>query len=92
MKEKALHYIEANKWKLLLFCYHLVFIVFAYKLRVFRGISDAHFYWAQNFDIDKYPWWHYAHYGTDFILFLNYPFIQMGLPFWFGKLSAVSAR
>ncbi|WP_162126246.1 hypothetical protein [Flavobacterium phycosphaerae] len=86
MKSRMLDFLENNKWKLLLFYYHLVFIVFAYQLRVIRGISDAHFYWAQNFSIDNFSWWHYAHYGTDFILFINYPFIQLGLPFWFGFL------
>jgi hypothetical protein len=86
MKSKAIQYLGRYKWKLVLFCYHLLFIVFAYQLRVIRGISDAHFYWAQNFNIDKFSWWHYANYGTDFILFLNYPFIRLGLPFWFGFL------
>jgi hypothetical protein len=86
MKSWGLNFVETNKSTLLLFGYHLIFIVFAYQLRVIRGISDAHFYWAQNFIIDHFSWWHYAHYGTDFILFLNYPFIQLGLPFWFGFL------
>jgi hypothetical protein len=86
MKRGALNLFEIHKWKLLLFCYHLVFIVFAYELRIIRGISDAHFYWAQNFAIDHFSWWHYANYGTDFILFLNYPLIRLGLPFWFGFL------
>jgi low affinity Fe/Cu permease len=28
----------------------------------------------------------FATYGTDFVLFLNYPFIKLGCPFWFGFL------
>jgi hypothetical protein len=61
-------------------------MVYAYKLRVHRGISDAHFYWAENFNLAKCRWWDFANYGTDFVLFLNYPFIKAGCPFWFGFL------
>jgi hypothetical protein len=75
-----------QKKLILLFFYHLLFIVLAYQLRVIKGISDAHFYWAQNFNIAKYSWLDFANYGTDFILFLNYPFIKMNFPFWSGFL------
>ncbi|MGL2966868.1 hypothetical protein [Flavobacterium sp. XGLA_31] len=75
-----------QKQVILLFLYHLIFIVFAYDFRVLKGISDAHLYWAQNFDIHKYVWLDFANYGTDFILFLNYPLLKLGLPFWSGFL------
>jgi hypothetical protein len=75
-----------KKQRLLLFIYHLLFVVYAYKLRVNRGISDAHFYWAENYNLAKCRWWDFANYGTDFVLFLNYPFIKAGCPFWFGFL------
>lgn len=84
MKEVLSKRIRDEKWHLILFCYHLFFIFFAYQVRVLKGFSDAHFYWALNFDINKYTWSHFVDYGTNFILFLNYPFIKLGLPFCFG--------
>lgn len=75
-----------DKKEILLFGYHLLFILIAYKLRVERGISDAHLYWGKSIDINQYSWFDFANYGTKFILFLNYPFIKLGLPFWFGFL------
>lgn len=73
-------------YKSLLFLYHLFFIYLAYQLRINRGVSDSHSYWAQNINIDQYSWFYFADYGTNFILFLNYPLIKLGLPFWFGFL------
>lgn len=70
----------------LLFCYHLIFIAFAYWYRLQRGTSDAHLYWGKKFDINDYSWFDFASYGTNFILFLNYPFIKLGFPFWSGFL------
>ena len=77
-------YEKCNKYKLLLFFYHIFFSIVAYNLRISRGISDSHFYWAQNFNIEKNSWLDFADYGANFILFLNYPLIKLGLPFWFG--------
>jgi hypothetical protein len=37
-------------------------------------------------DMSQYTWFDFADYGTNFILFLNYPLIKLGLPFWFGFL------
>jgi hypothetical protein len=71
---------------ILLFGYHLLFIIYAYQLRVSKGISDAHLYWGKTLDLDQYSWLDFADYGTNFVLFLNYPFIKLGLPFWFGFL------
>ena len=72
------------KWFYILFIYHFLFIFTAFFQRVNRGYSDAHLYWAQYFDITNDSWFKFAQYGTSFILFLNYPFIKLGLPFWFG--------
>lgn len=71
---------------IVLFFYHLLFIIIAFQLRVGKGISDAHFYWAENYNLSKCHWLDFATYGTDFVLFLNYPFIKLGCPFWFGFL------
>ncbi len=73
-----------RNYKVLLFFYHLAFSYLAYQLRISRGISDSHFYWAQNININDYSWFDFADYGANFVLFLNYPFIKLGLPFWFG--------
>lgn len=78
--------IFQKQWITILFIYHCFFIYFAYTIRINRGISDAQLYWAQSFDIDKYSWMSFAELGTSFILFINYPFLKLGAPFWFGFL------
>lgn len=78
--------LSQKKWFCLIFIYHFIFIFFAYVQRVNRGFSDAHLYWAKSFDINKESWLDFAQYGTSFVLFLNYPFIKLGLPFLFGFL------
>ena len=54
-----------DKNEMLLFVYHLLFIIIAYKLRVDRGVSDAHLYWGKKFDFDQYQWLDFANYGTN---------------------------
>ncbi len=49
-------------------------------------MSDAHLYWGEKIDITQYDWFDFASYGTDFMLFLNYPLIKLGFPFWSGFL------
>lgn len=78
--------ILKTKNYILLFGYHLLFIVYAYQSRVSRGVSDAHLYWGKKLDFVQYSWFDFADYGTNFILFLNYPLVELGLPFWFGFL------
>ena len=75
-----------KQWVAILFVYHCFFIYLAYTIRINRGISDSLFYWAKTFDINKYSWFSFAEIGTSFMLFLNYPFIKLQLPFWFGFL------
>ena len=70
----------------LLFLYHACFMSFAYLYRVQRGMSDAHLYWGLKEDVVIDRWLDFASYGTKFIIFLNYPFIKLGFPFWFGFL------
>jgi hypothetical protein len=77
-------YQKCSNYKFVLFFYHLFFSFLAYQLRVNRGVSDSHSYWAQNININAYSWFDFADYGANFILFLNYPLLKLGLPFWFG--------
>lgn len=74
------------KYYLLLFGYHLVFVYFAYIIRVERGIADSMLYWVQNSYTQGKSWFDFLHYGTDFILFINYPFVKLGMPYWGGFL------
>ncbi|WP_284651816.1 hypothetical protein [Flavobacterium terrisoli] len=74
-----------NRLYILLFFYHLLFIVFSYFLAQSIG-GDSLLYWAKTFDIAQYNWFHFASYGAKSIVFLNYPLIKIGLPFWFGFL------
>ncbi len=77
-------YEKFGNYKLFLFFYHFIFCCLAYSLRIQRGVSDAHFYWAQHISISAHSWFDFADYGANFILFLNYPFLRLGFPFWFG--------
>ena len=77
--------MKANKTVILLFIYHLIFIVVAYRYVTTFG-GDAQLYWFHNQYLSNQTWFHYLSYGTDFILFLNYPLVKMGLPFFMGFL------
>jgi hypothetical protein len=70
----------------LLLGYHLIFTYFAYEIRVERGKADSLLYWFQNEYTHGKSWLDFFHYGTDFILFINYPFVKMGIPYWGGFL------
>ena len=69
-----------------LFLYHTLFTILAYKyIQVNSG--DANLYWFQN--NAKYlkgkTWLDFFNYGTDVILFINYPLANiLKLPVWFG--------
>ncbi|WP_333695463.1 hypothetical protein [Flavobacterium sp.] len=77
-------YIPRVFWLLLAF-YHLLLSAVAYVyLETHDG--DAYLYWfAQGKPVGS--WFSYLGFGTDSILFLNYPFAQvLELPFWMGSL------
>lgn len=69
----------------ILFFYHLLFIVLSYRYVVSNG-GDSYLYWAKTLDISKNNWLDFLGHDAKFILFLNYPFIKLGIPFWFGFL------
>ena len=65
-----------NKLFIILFFYHLIFIIFFYSFVQFYG-GDAFLYWGKTGYFQNHSWINYADYGADFILFLNYPFIAI---------------
>lgn len=76
---------KKNKIVVILFLYHLIITVFSYQYALaHRG--DSHFYWGETFDILKYKWLDFAHFGNDTLLFINYPFLKLGTPFLIGFL------
>jgi len=77
---------NSSRYYWLLLGYHLIFTYFAYQIRVERGRADSQLYWFQNFYTQGKSWFDFFHYGTDFILFINYPFVKMGIPYWGGFL------
>lgn len=77
---------ETWVFKVVLFFYHFIFIVIAWQDRVTRGISDAHYYWAENHSLVDRSWFSFLHYGSDLLVFLNYPFLKLGVPFLGGFL------
>ncbi|MCF6129899.1 hypothetical protein L1S35_09445 [Flavobacterium sp. AS60] len=83
---RYLVFSKSYKIYTVLFAYHLIFIVFSYQLRISKTASDAHLYWGKTLDINNYSWLDFANYGAKFIVFLNYPFIKLGFPFWSGFL------
>ena len=70
----------------MLFFYHLIFIVVSYNYALTHG-GDSNFYWAKTFNSKAYQWTDFLHHGSDFIVFLNFPFIKMGLPFLIGFIA-----
>lgn len=72
--------MKKNKIVILFFVYHLAFIVLSYQYALVHG-GDAKLYWNPTIS-----WSDLGYYGTDFIRLLNYPFIKLGFPFWFGFL------
>lgn len=77
--------MKKGTFLLFLFLYHLGFTILSYQYAGSHK-GDSHLYWARTFDINSYSWSDFASLNTNFILFINYPFIKLGLPFWFGFL------
>lgn len=72
--------------QLLLWCYHFIFILIAYHYILNNG-GDANLYWFQieNEAINNKSWNDFLNYGTEFMLFLNYPFaVLLKLPLYVG--------
>ncbi len=77
--------MKKSTFIIVLFFYHLLFVLISYHYYVTKG-GDAQLYWhTTNYSHHK-SWVYFLNYGTDFILLINYPFIKLGLPFWFGFL------
>ena len=72
---------DSSIFKTTLFLWHFIFVFIAWNDRVTRGFSDAHYYWAENFSLAEKSWFSFFSYGTDFVVWLNYPFIKLGIPF-----------
>lgn len=69
---------------ILLFLYHALFCLVAYNYLKLNN-SDANLYWFQIEERPILSWGEYFNVGTDFMLFLNYPFAKiLQLPFWSG--------
>jgi hypothetical protein len=60
-----------------------VLLSYQYALR-YGG--DSKYYWGQNSTLNHHSWLDFFHYGSNSILFINYPFITLGLPLGFGFL------
>lgn len=56
--------------------YHLLFTFFAYNFYMENG-GDAAFYWLQLKTSASKEWFDFFTYGSDFIVFLNYPFAKI---------------
>jgi len=65
--------------------YHLIFVVVAYFYTL-KHQGDANLYWFLR-PVENHAWLDFLNVGTDFILFLNYPFAKLlELPFFVGFL------
>ncbi len=65
----------------LLFFYHILYTIIWLNYFTENG-GDAHLYWGKALDLNNRSWLDFADYGAKFIVFLNYPFIKLGFPFW----------
>lgn len=67
-----------NNWVfgVILFGYHLLFTFMAYHFFKEKG-GDAAFYWLQLKASESKDWLDFFNYGSDFMLFLNYPFAKL---------------
>ena len=81
MTEKKSKY---NYFKIALFFYHMLFVLTAYYYVINNG-GDALKYWLKDIDLNANQWFHFLSFGTDLILFLNYPLVKyFELPLIFG--------
>ena len=70
----------------LLGTYHFFFVVLAYYYAIHHP-ADSQLYWFRKEYTTHKNWLDFLNVGTDFILFINYPFAKfLQLPFWFGFL------
>lgn len=68
----------------LLFLYHFLFTIIAFDYFLKNG-GDANLYWFNNSYSNNKIWLDFFNYGSDFILFLNYPFVKiLNFPILFG--------
>lgn len=66
--------------------YHFLFIGITYVFFLQQG-GDANLYWFKDIYTSDKSWLYFFNVGTDFILFLNYPFAKiLQLPIGFGFL------
>ena len=86
MIEKIFKLEKTKIFYLLLFFYHLIFTFFSYNYSVKSGRTDAALYWFLSKQSSDQPWFSFLNYGTDFMLFINYPLVKLGIPFWVGFL------
>lgn len=82
--------VEKKKYRygfpILLFVYHLIFTFVAYQYYL-KNSGDAQLYWFLKQNQNLSSWGDYFAIGSDFVLFLNYPFaIIGGFPILFGFL------
>jgi hypothetical protein len=77
---------KINKFFVLLFIYHLIFTFFSYQIRIESGRADSILYWFLSKQTTDKPWLSFLNYGTDFMLFINYPLVKLGIPYWGGFL------
>src|SRR5690606_7722090 len=64
--------------------YHLFFVFISFDYVTKNG-GDAFLYWFQTESTQHKSWFNFFNYGTDALLFLNYPFAKLlSIPFFFG--------
>jgi len=70
----------------LLGTYHFFFVVLGYYYAIHHP-ADSQLYWFKREYTTHKNWLDFLNVGTDFILFINYPFAKLlQFPFWFGFL------
>lgn len=77
---------KINKFYVFLFIYHLIFTFFSYQFRIISGRADSILYWFLSKQTTDNSWFSFLNYGTDIMLFIDYPLVKLGIPYWGGFL------
>jgi hypothetical protein len=65
--------------------FHIFVSVFTYNYAV-NNSTDSSLYWLLNYDVNELSWPYLFKVGTPFMVFLNYPLLKLGTPFWLGHI------
>ena len=67
------------------FILHALVSVFTYYYFI-NDPADSALYWLLNYDVNQYNWFDFFGVGSQFMVFLNYPLLKLGVSFYSGHI------